>query len=42
MYKLNPTEKWYKDAVAEEEKFLDDSIGAVTISGLKFLIISKF
>ena len=35
MYKLNPTEKWYKDAIAEEDKFLDYSIGTITVSELK-------
>src|ERR1017187_2295110 len=35
MYKLNPSEKWYLDAVADEENFIDDSVGSITISGLK-------
>jgi|SRR3972149_822743 len=37
MYKLNPSDDWYRRASADEDKFSDTSAGSIVISNLKSL-----
>jgi len=37
MYKLNPSDEWYRKASADEDKFTDTSAGSVVISNLESL-----